>query len=46
VAHIFAAAPNAPLFFLGQQAVAPCIACEFDFDRNGNRSYHPSMVID
>jgi hypothetical protein len=48
VAHIFAAAPNALLFYLGQQhqAIAPCVVYEFDFDRRGNKSYHPSMVID
>lgn len=48
IAHIFAAAPNAILFYLGQQhqAVAPCIVYEFDFDRRGNKSYHPSMMID
>jgi hypothetical protein len=48
VAHIFAAAPNALLFYLGQQhqAVAPCVVYEFDFDRQGNKTYQPSMVID
>jgi SMODS-associated and fused to various effectors sensor domain len=48
VAHIFAAAPNALLFYLGQQhqAIAPCVVYEFDFDRRGNKSYHPSMIID
>jgi hypothetical protein len=48
IAHIFAAAPNALLFYLGQQhqAVAPCVVYEFDFDRGGNKSYQPSMVID
>lgn len=48
VAHIFAAAPNALLFHLGQQhqATAPCVVYEFDFDRRGNKSYQPSIVID
>ncbi len=46
--HIFAAVPNALLFFLGQQhrAIAPCVVYEFDFDRQGNKSYLPSFVID
>lgn len=46
--HIFAACPNSLLFFLGQhhQAIAPCIIYEFDFDRQGNKSYQPSFVID
>jgi hypothetical protein len=47
LAHIFAAAPNALLFYLGQQrqAIAPCVVYEFDFDRRGYKSYQPSMVI-
>ncbi len=46
--HIFAAAPNSLLFFLGQhhQAVAPCIVYEFDFDRRAHKTYQPSFVID
>ena len=45
--HIFAAAPNTLLFYLGQhhQAIAPCIVYEFDFDRRGNRTYQPSFTI-
>ena len=45
--HIFAAAPNALLFYLGQhhQAIAPCIVYEFDFDRRGNKTYQPSFTI-
>lgn len=45
--HIFAACPNALMFFLGQQhkAMAPCIVYEFDFDRRGNKTYQPSFVI-
>lgn len=46
--HIFAAAPNSLLFFLGQhhQAIAPCIIYEFDFDRQAHKTYQPSFVID
>jgi hypothetical protein len=46
--HIFAACPNALLFYLGQhhQSMAPCIVYEFDFDRRGNKTYQPSFVID
>jgi len=46
--HIFAAAPNSLLYFLGQhhQAIAPCIVYEYDFDRKAHRSYQPSFVID
>lgn len=48
VAHIFAACPNALLFFLGQghQGVSPCVVYEFDYDRKGNKTYQPSFVID
>lgn len=48
VVHIFAACPNALLFFLGQhhQGIAPCVVYEFDFDRKGNKTYQPSFVID
>jgi hypothetical protein len=46
--HIFAAAPNSLLFFLGQehQAIAPCIVYEFDFDTRTDRTYQPSFIID
>lgn len=46
--HIFAACPNSLLFFLGQhhQGIAPCIIYEFDYDRQGNKTYQPSFVID
>ncbi len=46
--HIFAACPNALLFYLGQhhQSIAPCIVYEFDFDRRGCKTYQPSFVID
>jgi len=48
VVHIFAACPNALLFYLGQhhQGISPCVVYEFDFDRKGNKTYHPSFVID
>lgn len=48
VMHLFAACPNSLLFFLGQQhrGLAPLIIYEYDFDRAGNKSYHPSFVID
>jgi hypothetical protein len=47
VAHIFAAAPNALGIYLGQQhqAIAPCAVYEYDFDRRGNKSYRPSMIV-
>jgi hypothetical protein len=47
VVHIFAACPNALLFFLGQhhQGIAPCVVYEFDFDRKGDKTYQPSFVI-
>ena len=47
VIHIFAAAPNTLLFYLGQhhQAIAPCIVYEYDFDRRGNKTYQPSFTI-
>jgi hypothetical protein len=46
--HVFASVPNSLLFYLGQQqqAIAPCIVYEFDFDRAGNKSYQPSFVMD
>lgn len=45
--HIFAACPNAFLFYLGQhhQGISPCIVYEFDFDRRGNKTYQPSFLI-
>ena len=48
VVHIFAAAPNSLLFYLGQhhQAIAPCSVYEFDFDRRAHKTYQPSFVID
>ena len=48
VVHIFAACPNSVLFFLGQQhqGIAPCVVYEFDFDRQGSKTYQPSFVID
>ena len=48
VIHIFAAAPNSLLFYLGQhhQAMAPCIVYEFDFDRQAHKTYQPSFTVD
>lgn len=48
VVHLFAACPNALLFFLGQhhQAVGPCIVYEFDFDRQQNKTYQPSILVE
>ena len=48
VVHIFAAAPNALLFYLGQhhQGIAPCIVYEFDFDRQAHKTYQPSFALD
>lgn len=45
--HLFAACPNSFLFFLGQhhQGIAPCIVYEFDFDRQGSKTYQPSFMI-
>lgn len=45
--HIFAAVPNALLFYLGQQhqSIAPCVIYEYDFDRQGDKTYQPSFVI-
>jgi hypothetical protein len=47
VVHIFAAAPNSLLFYLGQQyqALGACVVYEFDFDRAGNKSYQPSFIM-
>ena len=46
--HIFAAVPNSLMFYLGQhyQSIAPCVVYEFDFDRQGNKTYQPSFSID
>ncbi len=43
--HIFAACPNALLFYLGQnhQSYAPSTMYEFDFDLKGNGTYTPSF---
>jgi len=48
LSYFFAAAPNTLLFHLGQdhQSIVPCIVYEFDFDRRGSKSYHPSFIID
>lgn len=43
--HIFAACPNALLFYLGQnhQTYAPSTMYEYDFDGDGNQSYLPTF---
>jgi len=48
IVHIFPACPNTMLFYLGQnhQGIAPCIVYEFDFDRLGNKTYQPSIVME
>ena len=48
VVHVFSAAPNSLLFYLGQQhqAIAPCIVYEFDFDRQAHKTYQPSFTVD
>lgn len=47
VVHLFAAAPNSLLFYLGQhhQGIAPCVVYEFDFDRRRHKTYQPSFTI-
>ena len=47
VIHVFVAAPNSLLFYLGQhhQAMAPCIVYEFDFDRQAHKTYQPSFTV-
>lgn len=48
IVHIFSACPNSLLFFLGQQfqGISPCVIYEFDFDRERNKTYHPSFIMD
>jgi len=43
--HIFAAAPNALLFFLGQlgRGFGPCTLYEYDFETNALGTYQPSL---
>lgn len=43
--HIFASAPNAFMFFLGQISLGfgKCILYEYDFERQNSCSYSPSM---
>ncbi len=47
VLHIFAAAPNALLFFLGQfaRSFGRCILYEYDFERNTPGAYQPSLMF-
>ncbi len=44
---IHAACPNSFLFYPGQnhQGFGPVVVYEFDFDRQGNKTYQPSFVI-
>jgi SMODS-associated and fused to various effectors sensor domain len=43
--HIFAAAPNAFVFFLGQlgRSLGPCTLYEYDFETNALGAYQPSL---
>ncbi len=45
--HIFAAAPNALVFFLGQLArsFGSCIVYEYDFESNAPGAYQPSLMF-
>ena len=47
VLHIFTAAPNGFLFFLGQLArsFGRCIFYEYDFERNTPGAYQPSLMF-
>jgi hypothetical protein len=48
IVHLFAACPNALIFYLGQQhrGIGPVIVYEYDFDRRGNKTYQPSFLMD
>lgn len=45
--HLFAAAPNGLLFFLGQLArsIGPCLLYEYDFDHGSPGAYSPSLAF-
>jgi SMODS-associated and fused to various effectors sensor domain len=45
--HIFAAAPNVLLFFLGRlgQGLGPCTLYEYDFESNALGAYQPSLTF-
>ena len=45
--HLFAAAPNALVFFLGQLAhsFGPCMLYEYDFESNAPGAYEPSLMF-
>ncbi|MBI4525146.1 MAG: SAVED domain-containing protein [Deltaproteobacteria bacterium] len=45
--HLFWAAPNAFVFFLGQLArsLGPCVLYEYDFDTNIPGAYEPSLCL-
>lgn len=46
--HMFTACLNSVLFFMDQhhQGITTCVIHEFDFDRQDNKSYQPSFVIE
>jgi class 3 adenylate cyclase len=45
--HLFAAAPNGLLFFLGQlgRGLGPCTLYEYDFEGNAQGAYTPSITF-
>jgi len=45
--HIFAAAPNGLVFFLGQvgRGFGPCVLYEYDFESNAIGAYEPSITL-
>lgn len=45
--HIFAAAPNALVFFLGQlsHGLGSCVLYEYDFESNTPGAYHASLIF-
>ena len=45
ILHIFASAPNAFMFFLGQNSMGfgKCILYEYDFEQRKSCSYSPSI---
>lgn len=47
VLHIFASAPNAFMFFLGQNSggFGKCILYEYDFEQRGSGTYSPSICF-
>jgi len=45
ILHIFASAPNAFMFFLGQNSLGfgKCVLYEYDFEQRNSCSYSPSI---